>query len=173
MSPEFAIQVAEHARRLAAELPPGGRLEYAVFSISVPAARIEVEPSSSDAHACAAGEVPQDDSMGVRSIDPARMTPLQRVNAHVREHGDDPRKLKDWAALFVGSKGPSGRELTRALKAGVLDYSVKASDKDAGAWMVDPADLLAYLAERERLLAAEHLPEDWRGVLGTRLRPAA
>lgn len=115
------------------------------------------------------GQRPDDEETEPHEFD---LPAVQLVHAYVRSHGDDARKLKDWAELFFRI-GPSGRELTRAVKAGLLDHVIKPTGRDSGALLVHPADLVAYLDERERKIATDDPPDEWKQVLGTRVRNAA
>lgn len=100
------------------------------------------------------------------------LSAVQRVHAYVESNGDDARKLKEWAELLF-RVGPSCRELTRAVKAGLLDHAIKSTGKDAGALLVHPSDLVGYLDESERILSAGNPGDPWKQVLGARVRNAA
>jgi hypothetical protein len=174
MSPEFAAFIQE----VFASVPAGAEaveVEYAKFTF---------RPADSITGAAGQGggalapalpaqgqpEPPSPDCDDFGSGDPASWTPLERVEASVAARGDDDRKLKDWQSLFAGDRHISGRELDRAVKAGLLRYSHKAGGKDSGAFMIAASDLAAYLRERESRLAEDHLPEEWRLVVGPRPR---
>ena len=98
--------------------------------------------------------------------DPARWTPLQRLEAAIAAGGEGTRKESDWADVVCRPDDFSGRELERACRKGAIEWTKKDDGRDAGAREIESKALGEYLELRERVRhGREPAPEWWEMVV--------
>lgn len=102
------------------------------------------------------------------SSDPARRTPLERLEAVLLVVGAGQRKESEWAADICAHADFSARELERACQEEALRHARKDYGRDSGARMIDGTALLEFLRLRQAVQNGDRAQPEWwsRVVLG-------
>lgn len=106
--------------------------------------------------------------------DPARWSPLERLQAVIAQEGEGWRKEAEWALDVCSNADFPARELERACRAGAIAWTRKGDGLDAGARLIHASALREYLLVRENVLQGKATaPGWWPEVVKRRHRRAA